>query len=93
MYLAAGSFGRNGDSYKAKQVYEAIISRFPNSGQAVEASYQLTEKKRLNDSESTSSQRQYDAQRASREADKRSKSQCGVRISRYEDTCGGMRGD
>ena len=40
MYLAAGSYGRNGDSYKAKQVYEAIISRFPSSSWAVKKTLQ-----------------------------------------------------
>jgi hypothetical protein len=93
MYLAAGSYGRNGDSYKAKQVYEAIISRFPSSSWAVKANDQLNETKRSNDAESAASQRQYDAQRASRDADSRSKSQCSVRISQCENTCSGMKGD
>jgi predicted nucleic acid-binding Zn-ribbon protein len=93
MYLAAGIYERNGDSYKAKQVYEAIISRFPSSSWAVKANDQLNDTKRSNDAESAASQRQYDAQRASREADSRSKSQCSVRISQCENTCSGMKGD
>lgn len=42
MYLAAGTLNRNGDSYKAKRVYEAIINRFPDSPFAVKASDQLS---------------------------------------------------
>ncbi len=93
MYLAAGNYWRNGYGEKAKQVYEAIISRFPSSNWAVKANDQLNDTKRSNDAESAASQRQYDAQRASREADSRSKSQCSFRIRQCENTCSGMKGD
>lgn len=93
MYLAAGSFERNGNSYKAKQVYESIISRFPSSNWAVKANDQLNDTKRSNDAESAASQRQYDTQRANQEADSSSKLQCSVRISHCEKTCSGMKGD
>jgi len=92
MYLAAGSYGRNGDGYKAKQVYEAIISRFPSSSWAVKANDQLNDTKRSNDAESASSQRQYDAQRSNQEAASKSRIECSIRISHCEDSCRPLSG-
>lgn len=49
MYLAAGTYIRNGDEAKAKQVFEAIIDRFPDSDFAVKANDQLLAGKRAGD--------------------------------------------
>lgn len=92
MYLAAGTFGRNGDSYKAKQVYEAIISRYPSSSWAVKANDQLNDTKRSNDAESAANQRQYNSQRTNQEAESKSKSQCSYRIDKCEDSCRPLSG-
>lgn len=42
LYLEAGKFERNGNSYKAKMIYEYIVDTFPNSDFAVKASDKLT---------------------------------------------------
>lgn len=42
MYLAAGTYDRNGDRSKASAIYESIISRFSSSLWAVKASDQLS---------------------------------------------------
>lgn len=49
MYLAAGTYVRSGDEAKAKQIYEAIIERFPDSDFAVKANDQLLAGKRAGD--------------------------------------------
>ena len=41
MYLAAGKYEREGDSYSARKVYEQIIDRFPSSPFAAKANDQL----------------------------------------------------
>lgn len=46
MYISAGSYDRGGESYRATQLYEKIISRFPESNWAVKASDQLSAKQR-----------------------------------------------
>lgn len=46
MYISAGTYDRNGDGYRATLLYEAIISRFPDSNWAVKASDQLSAKHR-----------------------------------------------
>lgn len=49
MYLAAGTYVRNGDENKAKKVFEAIIDRFPDSDFAIKANDQLLAGKRAGD--------------------------------------------
>lgn len=88
MYLAAGSYERNGDGYKASQIYQAIITRFPSSNWAVKANDQLNEAKRSSDAQSAANQRQYDAQRANQDAAAQSRNQCSVRIGTCESSCG-----
>lgn len=46
MYLKAGTYIRNGDTWKGQELYEAIIRRFPSSTWAVKASDQLSAKNR-----------------------------------------------
>ena len=92
MYLAAGTYLRNGDSSKASAVYEAIISRFSNSSWAVKASDQLNATKRSNDAESAANQRLYDQRRADEDASRKSRSDCSIRISSCEDSCGYGKG-
>ena len=41
MYLAAGKYEREGDSYSARKVYGQIIDRFPSSTFAAKANDQL----------------------------------------------------
>ena len=88
MYLAAGTYNRNGDSSKARAIYEAIISRFSSSNWAVKSSDQLSATKRSNDAESAANQRQYDQQRANEDASRKSRSDCSYRINKCEDSCG-----
>lgn len=92
MYLAAGAYSRNGDNTKANSVYDAIISRFSNTQWAVKANDQLNDSKRANDVERAANQRQINEQRAAQDADSRSKGQCGIRISRCEDSCSPLSG-
>jgi hypothetical protein len=47
MYLAAGKYERNGDTHKAKQIYERLIDRFPASQWAVKANDQLLQSQRV----------------------------------------------
>lgn len=61
LYLAAGAASRNGDSYKAKQIYETIINRFPDSPFAVKANDQLLSNIRADDMRSTANQADRDA--------------------------------
>lgn len=49
MYLGAGKYQRNGESWKAQQIYERLVDRFPSSPFAVKASDQLSENKRVNE--------------------------------------------
>lgn len=53
MYLAAGKYERDGSSSHAKELYEAIIARFPSSVWAVKANDQLLQKDRVSDIESS----------------------------------------
>lgn len=96
MYLAAGSYERNGDGNKAGQIYQSIISKFPSSSWAVKASDQLSESKRSNDAQSAANQRQYNAQRASesaaQDAASKARSQCSYRIDKCEDSCRPLSG-
>lgn len=68
MYLAAGKYARDGNSDKAKQIYEAITNRFPSSPFAIKASDQLTAMDRTSrtesatrDADSNARQRAYNA--------------------------------
>ena len=96
MYLAAGSYERNGEGGKASQIYEAIIAKFPSSSWAVKANDQLNEAKRSSDAQSAANQRQYNAQRASesaaQDAASKARSQCSYRIDKCEDSCRPLSG-
>lgn len=96
IYLAAGSYERNGEGGKASQIYEAIIAKFPSSSWAVKANDQLNEAKRSNDAQSAANQRQYNAQRANesaaQDAASKSRSQCSYRIDKCEDSCRPLSG-
>ena len=96
MYLAAGSYERNGDGNKASQIYEAIIAKFPSSSWAVKANDQLNDSKRSRDAQSAANQRQYNAQRASdsaaQDAASKARSQCSYRIDKCEDSCRPLSG-
>jgi hypothetical protein len=68
MYLSAGKFERNGDSYKAKQIYERIVDKFPSSSWAVKANDQLLQRQRVDsvnsaarESENAANERAYKA--------------------------------
>ena len=63
MYLAAGKYEREGDSYSARKVYEQIIDRFPSSPFAAKANDQLLANQRSDKARSDLFQAQQDAQR------------------------------
>ena len=63
MYLAAGKYEREGDSYSARKVYEQIIDRFPSSTFAAKANDQLLANQRSDRARSDLFQAQQDAQR------------------------------
>lgn len=76
MYLAAGSYEREGEKYAAQQVYERVISRFPSSLWAVKANDQLLAIERVNSLNAA-------AESANREAGDRSYQACKIEM----DTC------
>lgn len=76
MYLAAGSYEREGEKYAAQQVYERIVSRFPSSLWAVKANDQLLAIERVNSLNSAT-------ESANREAGDRSYQACKIEM----DTC------
>jgi hypothetical protein len=92
MYLAAGDYQRKDDVSRSWKIYEAIISRFPNSSWAVKANDQLNDSKRSIDAQSAVNQRQYDAQRATQDAASKARSQCSYRIDKCEDSCRPLSG-
>jgi hypothetical protein len=51
MYLKAGGYIRNENSSRGKEIYEAIIRRFPRSQWAVKASDQLGQQQRTENAE------------------------------------------
>ncbi len=61
LYLAAGTYFRNGESGRASALYESIIERFPTSDWAVKANDQLNASKRVGDSNSAANARQAQA--------------------------------
>lgn len=61
IYLAAGAFSRKGEDSKARQIYEAIIERFPDSDFAVRANDQLMATMRASESRSATDQINSDA--------------------------------
>lgn len=73
MYLAAGRYERNGDSEKARQVYERLIDRFASSPWAVKASDQLSQNQRV---DSVNSQ----SRRATEEIIGRAYNQCRIEV-------------
>lgn len=81
MYLAAGAYERSGEISRAKEVYEAIISRFPDSSWAVKSNDQLNANKRANDAESSAQQRIYDES-----------NRCSARIRSCESSCFSLEG-
>jgi hypothetical protein len=68
MYLAAGKYEREGDSYSARKVYEQIIDRFPSSPFAAKANDQLLANRRSDKARSDLFDAQRDAQRQQGEA-------------------------
>jgi hypothetical protein len=76
MYLAAGKYEREGESYRARQVYERLIERFPSSTWAVKANDQLLQNRRVDAVNSAT-------QRASSEAGDRAYKACRIEM----DTC------
>lgn len=75
MYLAAGKYEREGDDYNARQVYERLIDRFPDSPFAAKANDQLLERKReerasadLRDARSEQGRRAFEACRMEMDA-------------------------
>ncbi|MEJ6005089.1 DUF1566 domain-containing protein [Paucibacter sp. AS339] len=87
MYLAAGNYGRNGESSKANAIYRAIISRFAESPLAIKANDQLNAWQRQDSAENLARQRDRANQQAGEDAARQSRMQCGVRISHCEDSC------
>lgn len=73
MYLAAGKYERNGDAYKANQIYERLIDRFPSSPFAVKASDQLSQNRRVVSVNSATD-------RANSEAGQRAYNACRVEV-------------
>jgi hypothetical protein len=63
MYLAAGKYEREGESHRAKAVYERIVSRFPSSQFAVKANDQLLFDRRAAEGESSRRQAAAEGQR------------------------------
>ena len=92
MYLAAGDYQRKDEVSRSWKIYEAIISRFPNSSWAVKANDQLNDSKRSIDAQSAANQRQYDAQRETQDAASKARSQCSYRIDKCEDSCRPLSG-
>lgn len=92
MYLSAGNYYREGEKLRANQIYENIITRFPQSLWAVKANDQLIEIKRASDATAQSKveaqRRQDEAQRSDRNA----KDQCYVRIEKCKNSCGSGSG-
>lgn len=82
MYLAAGKYEREGDSYRARQVYEGLIERFPNSQWAVKANDQLLQNQRVDAVNSTT-------RRANAEAGERAYKACRIAM----DTCYSQNGN
>jgi hypothetical protein len=76
MYLAAGSYEREGEKFAAQQVYERIVSRFPSSQWAVKANDQLLAIERVNSLNAAT-------ESANREAAERSYQACKIEM----DTC------
>lgn len=68
MYLAAGKYEREGDSYSARKVYEQIIDRFPSSPFAAKANDQLLANQRSDKARSDLLEAQQDARRQQGEA-------------------------
>lgn len=79
MYLAAGKYDRDGESSKANQVYERLISRFPSSQWAIKANDQLLQNKRLDSANSA----------RTKEMDKIS-GQCRERIANCNWSCASL---
>jgi hypothetical protein len=90
MYLSAGGYERNGEAYKAQQIYESLILRFPSSQWAVKANDQLNATKRANDAERSAQQRQYEFESARSREDSNAKTQCSIRIDSCKTSCRGM---
>ena len=68
MYLAAGKYEREGDSYNARKLYEQLIDRFPSSPFAAKANDQLLANQRSDKARSDLFDAQRDAQRQQGEA-------------------------
>lgn len=81
MYLAAGSYEREGDKYAARRVYERVVSRFPSSLWAVKANDQLLAIERVNSLNSAT-------ENSNREAGNRSYQACKIEM----DNCYGYGG-
>lgn len=92
MYLAAGTYFRNGEASRANAVYEALISRFSSSEWAVKANDQLNAMRRADDAESSARGRQNDAVRQQQDASEKNRADCSYRISKCEDSCRPLSG-
>lgn len=87
MYLAAGSYARDGDWSKAQALYNRIISKFPSSNWAVKASDQLDAQRRSSDAAARQSD-ETDQRQRERQRDKDDASRgCHSRISACENSC------
>lgn len=76
MYLAAGSYEREGEKGNAREVYERIVTRFPSSPWAVKANDQLLEIERVSSFQSA-------AESANQQSGKRAYQACKIEM----DTC------
>lgn len=87
MYLAAGSYARDGDWSKAQALYNRIISKFPSSNWAVKASDQLDAQRRSSDAAARQSD-EADQRQRERQRDKDDASRgCYSRIAACENSC------
>ncbi|MCX7067015.1 MAG: DUF1566 domain-containing protein [Methylococcales bacterium] len=88
MYLAAGKSEREGSSTQAKETYEMIISRFPDSVYAVKANDQLLQINRVTGMESSARESDYNSKRRAYDACKIEMDSCyasGRRDGCYRD--------
>ncbi len=74
MYLAAGKYERDGEPYKARQVYEKLIARFASSPWAVKANDQLLQNQRVDAVNSNT-------QRANSAAGERAVAACRIEVN------------
>lgn len=92
MYLAAGKYARGGDSFKAQQLYEAILNRFSSSNFAVKASDQLLAMTRGEQFEANRRAEQEYTESQQRQQRSRDRDACMSRQASCRSSCGSVYG-